>query len=216
MIGLGLVSYGRPDYRALAIEAIEAHCALDEFVVIEDVSPVGVAKNQALEKLLASGCDWLFLSEDDVIVQSPLAIGGYVDACVASGYEHLMFHAHGYHNPRPLRSEGSVTLWPNYVGAWSIYSRRCLEVCGLFDEHFANAWDHVEHTLRLSLAGFTAPWRGAADATGSEDWLKEIPGSIENSSIRHTPEWMENFNQGKLYWAETHPETFRLVFPNWG
>jgi len=213
VIGLGLVSYGRPDYRALAVEAIEAHCALDEFVLIEDVSPVGVAKNQALEKLLASGCDWLFLSEDDVIVQSPLAITGYVKACEESGYEHLAFHAHGYHNGQPLAVVGPITLWPNYVGAWSIYSRRCLEEVGLFDEAFRSSWEHVEHTLRLARVGFTAPWRGAADATGSEDWLAEIPGSIENSSIRHTPDWIEGMNAGKKHWAEAQPDTYRLV---WG
>ena len=92
-------------------------------------------------------------------------------------------------------------------------SRQSLEECGLMDESFSNAWEHVEHTLRLAKAGFTAPWRGAADATGSENWLAEIPGSIEHSSIRHTPDWIKGMQEGRKHWLEVAPETYRLVFP---
>lgn len=214
MIGFGLVSFGREDFREQALGGIAEHVApvVDRMAFVFDCSPVGVAKNKVIRRLLEDGCTWIVISEDDVVAQSPDAILGYVKACEESGYEHLMFHGHGPHNPRPVGGAGPVTLWPNYVGAWSIYSRNCLEKVGLFDENFYNAWEHVEHSLRLAEAGFTAPWRGAADATGSENWLQEIPGSIERSVIRPDPTWAGRMAEGQEYWKATYPDSYFTVF----
>jgi hypothetical protein len=229
-IGLGLVTCGRPDFYRQALAGIEQHlgAVLDELIVFEDGSilepyatgalgdggnhGVGHAKNHLLRSLLDAGCDWLILSEDDVVVDSPEAVTGYIRAAEQSGYGHLMFHAHGPHNPTPLRVGHAVTEWPNYVGAWCLYSRRGLETCGLMDEAFWCCWEHVEHSLRLAAAGFTPPWRGAADATGSEAWLHEIPGAIEHSAIRQSPRWEAAFDEGKRHWKETQPATYAMVF----
>ena len=49
---------------------------------------------------------------------------------------------------------------------------------------------------------------------GFEEWLAEIPGSIENSSIwalggeRHH----EYMREGQAYWQRTYPDTYRRVF----
>ncbi len=216
MIGLGLVSYGREEYREQALRAIDTHLSgvLDVFTVAFDIAPVARAKNEALTILLDKGCDWIFLSEDDVVVQSERAVTGYIDACVQSGWSHLNFHAHGPGNPGPVEVDGPVTLWPNLVGAWAVFSRESLETSGLFDETFRNAWDHCEHTLRLAADGFTHQWPGVADATGSEEWLTEIPGSIENSSIPHTPEWTAAMQAGRDYWHATYPDTYHLIWPH--
>lgn len=215
MIGLGLVTTPERDTDQVRA-AFDAHLrdVVDMICESTDKEHRGVAwnKNQVLTELLDAGCDWLFVSEDDVIVQSPLAVTGYLDACERSGYSHLMFHAHGTHNPRPLRSRGCVTEWPNYVGAWCVYSRESLLACGLFDEGFHNAWEHVEHSLRLAGRGYTAPWQGAADATGSECWIEEVPGSIQASVIRRDPEHPRDAMAGREYWRRAHPETYQLVF----
>ncbi len=236
MIGLGICTYNRPTMFAALAASVRDHLPdVDVYVVndggdpeplapaIEALAPrwvhhaaanqgVATAKNMLLRRLLAAGCEWLFLAEDDIVVRSSRAIDGYVEACEASGYEHLTFHAHGPANPEPLFVRGAVTLWPNYVGAWSIYSRACLEDVGLFDEAFTNAWEHVEHTLRLGERGWTAPWRGAADATGSEAWLAEQPGAIQHSVIRPRDDWAENIAAGRAHWKAAHPETYRKVF----
>lgn len=216
MIGVGLVTCNRPLFYEQSSTAIEQHLSgeVDLILSNDDIDRRGVAvsKNHLLREMLDAGCDWLFLCEDDIIVTSPQAVHGYIAACEFSGYGHLMFHGHGPHNPQPLQVEGLVTLWPNYVGAWTVYHRDVLLECGLLDEQFHNAWEHVEHTLRLSLRGFTPPWRGAADATGSEHWLREIPGSIERSTIRQDPAWLDYVMNGKRYWSEAHPDTYDLVF----
>lgn len=213
MIGVGLVSYGRRDYRTAALAAIARHLPDVYLAVAVDVAPVAAAKNRVLTKMLRAGCDWLFVSEDDVIVVDPKAITGYLDACHASGLEHLSFHDHGPAN-RPHdrgRQCGPVTYWPNAVGAWSVYSRRSLELGGLFDEHFENAFEHVEHTQRLAQLGFTTPWPRNADATGSEGWLREIPDSIDHPAIPFAGR-DDRMAAARAHWIDVHPETHRLVF----
>jgi hypothetical protein len=187
----------------------------------------GVAhgKNVLFRHLLDKGCDVVFLSEDDVVPLDSRAITGYIDAMEQSGWQHLSFAHHGpANNGGPVEgveSPPGVSYYPNYVGAWCCYTRKALEEGGLMEEGFSRfcLWDHVEHTLRLALHGFhplpkAAGVLLAADATGSEDWLAEIPGSIENSAIikRFGPT-APRVAASKAWWRENHPETFYLVFP---
>lgn len=233
MIGLGIVTHNRPGYFAQVAEAAdrwltgvvdvavvhqdggEPYAAAAGFPTTwtEDARGVAHAKNQVMRRLLAAGCDWIIVSEDDVLVRSGRAVTGYIAACDESGIGHLSFHGHGHGNRRSLRSYGCITEWPDYVGAWCIYSAESLERGGLMDEGFHNAWEHVEHTLRLASHGFTPPWRGAADARGSEDWLMEIPGSSDASVIGAGPEAVRRRTEGLDYWRRAHPDTFVKVFP---
>ena len=222
-IGLGFVTVPERQKQFLRIykEAGSLCSKVSSFVdrVVQldyDYRGVGWAKNQVMKEMLRRGYDWIFVSEDDVVVTSHLAITGYIAACESSGLGHLSFAHHGPANVgrTPIERVDGVTCWPEYVGAWSIYSRESLLTCGLMDENFHNAWEHVEHTLRLAEAGFTTPWRQAADATGSEEWLEEVPGSIENGVIRSQPDWQPNIAAGKAYWIANKPETARYLWPS--
>lgn len=183
------------------------------FVQAPENRGVAHAKNALLRRMLAEGHDWLILAEDDIIPLDAKAVTGYMAACERSGLHHLNFHLHGPLNRDPVSGRQDprwpgVTLWPHFVGAWSIYSRECLEAVGLLDEGFRNAWEHVEHTFRLGLAGYTALGMGhAADATGSEGWLwaKED----QPSSIGANP---ENVERGREHWRSAHPDSYPLVF----
>ncbi len=237
-VGLGIVTCSRELYLRQALKAIEEHLgeSIDVLALhsddgifrypphmrgIEirasksDFRGVAHSKNAVLSHLLGLGCEWLIVSEDDVVVKSPLAVDGYISACKSSGLSHLAFAHHGPANQgtSPVELAQDVLGWPNFVGAWSIYSREALEVGGVFDENFVNAWEHVEHTLRLGLLGYTCSGRLAADAKGSQDWIEEIPGSIDNSSIRPRSDWQENIERGREYWLRTKPETARLIWP---
>lgn len=224
---LGIVTVPeRADYLRQVEEGVSRHLlGLPDLVhvgTLVDDKHRGVAhtKNRLLRMALETGATYLFLSEDDIIVQSSEAITGYIAAAKTSGWEHLSFAHHGPANlkgPVDKDPTGATSYFPHYVGAWCLYSRRSIETCGFFDETFVNSWDHVEHTLRLSLAGFhplpPEPYElRAADATGSENWLKEIPGSIENTSIPHTEQWKVDRALGRAYWKATYPDSYRLVF----
>jgi hypothetical protein len=235
-IGLGVTTWRRPGFYEVCARSItehlggilgwagayhdgphrdEAEYLLSPLPIVFGARNKGVAagKNWLLSTMLAVDCDWLIVMEDDQEVLSPEAVTGYVAACEASGLEHLSFHAHGPANPRTMGIvDGPVTYWPNLVGALAIYSNRALLQGGLLDEHFVNAHEHCEHTQRLAERGFTTPWPRNADATGSEKWLREQPGSIEGSVIRQRPDWNASRVAAKDYWRRTYPSTFAAVF----
>lgn len=193
-----------------------AFAKLPDAVIQADGVNRGVAasKNALLRAMLDDGAEWLFLLEDDIRILSPLAVTGYLQAAYGSGIDHLSFAHHGPANVGgPVEPPGGlVSFFPHAIGAWTLYSRTSLETCGLLDEHMMNAWEHVEHSLRLARAGFTTGPYHWADARFSEEWLCELPGSIEKSSIRPRSDWQGNISAGLEYWRREKPDTFELMF----
>lgn len=176
---------------------------------------VAKAKNQGLRYLLnETDSEWMFVCEDDIIIQSPNAVTAYIDACKATDMHHLSFAHHGPANLNVPDGDGPVSFFPHSIGAWTIFSRECLEKTGLMDENFVCAWEHVEHEIRLIQAGYMpgSSVHQFPDASGSAAWITEIPGSIERSSIRPRPDWQSNIRNGLIYWRDNRPETFELIF----
>lgn len=173
---------------------------------------VAHAKNWLLKKMLDAGCDYLFILEDDIIIKSPKAVTEYVRLSNESGIEHFQFVHHGNANEGKLvLSDKGIDLYRNPVGAWCMYTRRVLETVGLFDERYMNAWEHVEHSWLIANAGYTTPWGASVcDLTKSRDYLKEIPNSIENSSIRPRGDFLANSINGLILWKQKYPRQFPL------
>ena len=187
-------------------------CTVQESPINEGVAK---SKNHLLRAMLDTGAEWIVLIEDDIIVQNSKVITKYVDACETTGMHHLSFHAHGPANSGiPGDAAGPITYWPHSIGAFTIFSRQCIESVGLFDENMLNSMEHVEHEMRLIHAGFM-PGAGAfyfPDATGSEQWLAEIPGSIDHSAIRPRSDWGQNIRASLAYWRDTKPDTYVELF----
>lgn len=184
---------------------------------------VAAVKNQLLAIALTTPAEWIILAEDDIVAQSREAVRGYVAAAERSGIEHLCFHAHGDANAgrdRGIDDTGSVTFWPNWVGAWTLTSRRAVEKAGMLDEDMFNALEHVEWSLRLAAAGFCPLPEGPGlarvpDATGSEQWLAEIPGSIDGSAILAdggVVAQRDRFAYSREVWRAKRPDTYHLLF----
>lgn len=168
---------------------------------------VAVAKNWLMNQLLDENCYCIFISEDDIVPVNKKAVRGYVQAARATGIAHMMFAHHGPGNESgPVFRSEYVSAYPSCVGAWSFFTRPALFEVGLHDENFHNAYEHVELTWRLAKAGLTVPWGAYADATGSEKWIKEIPGSIDNSSINKSDKWVINTYKALEYWESKDPE----------
>lgn len=186
--------------------------------IIDGVENRGVAyaKNRLLERMIEeTQADWLFLIEDDMKVLHPRAITQYVRVAETSGLHHLSFAHHGPGNvDGPVYQAGRVAFYRHSIGAFTMFSRESLLAVGLFDENLRNAWEHVEHEMRLIVDGWVpgaGPFR-YPDVHGSHEWLREFPGSIERSSIRPRPDWSENITNGLRYWRDTKPETYALLF----
>jgi GT2 family glycosyltransferase len=233
VIGVGIVTYRRPDYYRQVAESVVEHLSpLAAWVGAVHDGPdpgdyphvkgmplrfkatnrgVAAAKNLLLRTMLAAGCDWLFLAEDDVVVDSPMAVLGYIEACTQSGYEHLMFHGHAPNDQ--VDEDGPITYWWCGPGAWTCFTRNALDRVGLLDEAFMNCYEHCEHALRLAEVGLTSGYQRWADATGSEHWLHEIPGSLETSTIRsENLTWVARCAAGRKHWLRAHPTTARIIF----
>lgn len=244
-VAVGIVTYNRPRFADKCLRSVQAHLEplgfdlsvcndgsdskfrgeyqraykrLQSASIVEmpENQGVAVAKNRLLEHMLEStDSKWLFLLEDDILIQSPKAVTEYVRVAEATGLHHLSFAHHGQANAGgAVAVDGDVEFFPHSVGAWCLYSRDCLEASGLFDEHFHNAWEHVEHELRLIRDGFM-PGADAykyPDVAGSDVWLKEIPDSIEKSSIRPRDDWQTSIRDGLIYWSDRKPETYNMLF----
>lgn len=238
-IGIGITTYQRPDYFTQCLEHVIKNTPKDtKIYVYNDGSTekyptvdkrvkvtapkknrgVAHAKNTLLKQMLADGCDYLVILEDDILIINENALSEYIRVSKETGIEHLSFYNHGPANKEgKVYGDENVSYYPACVGAFSLYTRNCLESLaeiekdthpypGLMDENFHNAWEHVHHTKRLGDHAFTSPFGLFADITGSERYLKEIPGSIEKSSIRPTKEWKKRMEDGLKYWEEQDGE----------
>jgi GT2 family glycosyltransferase len=185
-------------------------------------SGVGNAKHTALEHLMELGCNHLFLMEDDIKIIKPGVFDRYIEASEKTGIQHMMFGYHGpankagisggppiakykfqmheYDNGDPL----VIALNQHCVGAFCYYSRKCIEECGNFDLAFRNAFEHVEHSMRIAQKGFTTGYWNWADIADSCDYLSEQACSEVSSSIRGFPEWGENIQKATEYFIKKH------------
>lgn len=176
---------------------------------------VGISKNDALRSLIQSGCEHLFLIEDDMIIKNPDVFTHYINAAEGSGIWHLNF---GYHGPANLTDEGapnprqiveydngpSIALNPNCVGSFTYFLRSVVKHIGYHDEHFKNAWEHVEHTNRIIKAGLHPPFWWFADVADSHEYITEYASSEVNSVIRKDDEWNKNMREGMEFYKHTH------------
>jgi len=238
VIGVTICTYNRPDFCEKTVKAVRKHLTevVDHVVVVNDGSipkfnggyrrvekatqsiggtyigmdvngGVAKAKNIGLQFLLDKGCTWLFTLEDDILIQSPRAVTEYVRVAKASGVRHLSFAHHGEANlGGPVATDGELEYYFHSIGAWCHYTADELTK-RLLDERFRNAWEHVHHELTLGVEPYRYP-----DIAHSADYLKEIPGSIEKSSIRPLPDWQSNIRQGLIMWKDTDPDTFKSLF----
>lgn len=229
-IGVGIVTYNRPDFFEKCLASID-RSAIDELVVVNDGTPytfndstiliqhetnkgVGISKNDAFKRLLDAKCNHIFIIEDDIIVKNNQVFQAYIQAGQASGLKHMMYGYHGPANkrngvpaPRYVIDYGKdlkIALNQHCVGAFCYYTRDVLETVGLNDEAFVNAWEHVEHSYRIVKAGYLPAYWWWPDLANSNDYLDELACSEVSSTIRPQTTWKENIIKGAKHFIGKH------------
>jgi hypothetical protein len=109
-------------------------------------------------------------------------------------------------NPRIIIDYGpiKIPLYPNCVGAFSYYSRKCLDDVGLMDEEYYNACEHVDHTLEIIKKEMHPPFWYFADIENSWDYIGDEPWSFEKSTIFSNPNHNEFLINAHILFREKH------------
>lgn len=213
-IGVGIVTYNRPDNLKKLLDSI-SYCNFLDVVIVNDGDRidnlngwnyylinnpenlgVGKSKNIALRSLMEKGCDHFFLIEDDIFIKDESVFQKYIDASKASGIQHFNFSQHGVMNkshstsgtiPNPRVTidykSSKISLYPHCVGAFSYYSKLCLEKVGLLDERYFNACEHVDHTYEIIKSNMHPPFWWFADIDESWKYLGDEEWSLSQSTI---------------------------------
>ena len=233
-IGVGIVTFNRPQgllklHRSLPKELISEFVIVDdgdwceEFNQIEDYSfwihtqrsGVGKAKNAALKYLLEKKCDHIFLIEDDIFIKDPQVFEKYIEASKVSGIQHFNYSQHGMMNKAwpegvadPLNiidyKTSQIALYRHCVGAFSYYSKKCLDKVGLLDERYYNACEHVDHTYEIIKVGMHPPFWFFADIHNSWEYLGDEEWSLTQSTISSNPKHQEMVQKADAIFVEKH------------
>lgn len=191
---------------------------------------VGKSKNKLMQHLLDKGCEYIFIIEDDMVILDSSVFERYINAYKQSGIHHFnygpgspfnrkqtiqhfdlhnrhLLNQHSEPNPKLVveYKECKVSLFEHTVAMFTFYTREVLEKCGLYDEEYYNAWEHVDHTYRIIKAGYHPPFWWFADIFESEKYLTEAEGAIDNSSIANkTEQWQKNVYGGREIYKRKH------------
>lgn len=216
-IGLGIITCNREHFFRKCIESIPQvdelvivndgkpypeycyPCMVDEVIQHSRNKGVGKSKNEALKYLYEKGCKHLFLCEDDVAVQSQDVFQRYIETSYESGLWHLNFAYHGPANKNELGAPApvatveitdkiSIGLHPYLCGAFSYYRKEVIETVGLIDERFKNAYEHVDHTYQIILAGYNPPFFWFPDIRDSYTLIRDLDPDLSGSVIRKVGE----------------------------
>ena len=233
-IGVGVSTFNRESTLQILCGSLDKCDNIDSRIIINDGLPfeymtyygrtihnetnlgVGKSKNKALRYLLDQGCDHIFLIEDDIHIKDPTVFKKYIQASKVSGIQHFNFSQHGMMNktfdgsktPNPRLiidyKSSQIALYPHCVGAFSYYSRKCLEDVGLLDERYYNACEHVDHTYEIIKKGYHPPFWYFADIDKSWEYLGDREWSLANSTISSNPNHKQMMNDADKIFVEKH------------
>lgn len=239
-IGIGVITCDRHEYFSKCLESLNG-AKYSELVVVNDGEPheylqelenfgaitkyiqneinlgIGKSKNRAIKHLMDSGCEHIFIIEDDIIIKNSEIFQKYIEAYEETGISHfnyglgtpfnrkqsIQFDLHNRHeldnegepNPRIIVEYNNVKIsfYPHICGMFSYYNRKVIESIGYIDEQFYNAWEHVDHTYQAIKKGFHPPFWWFADICNSDEYISAQKDAIKNSvTAKNTDEWMEN------------------------
>ncbi|GKW10574.1 hypothetical protein PEC301899_08560 [Pectobacterium carotovorum subsp. carotovorum] len=210
-IGVGIVTYNREHGLRKLYESLPKNI-IDELIIVNDGEKheyfqsishevihnecnlgVGKSKNIALKHLMSRGVEYFFLIEDDIFIKKSSVFNEYISASKKTGIQHFNFSQHGDGNKNEGKEpivnmmvsygELSLPLYGYCVGAFSYYTRNCLNKVGLMDECYYNAMEHVDHTISVFKATMHPPFGYFADIPNSWEYIGEETWSVSQSVI---------------------------------
>ena len=227
-IGVGLVTYNRPEYYKKVLENIPKHL-IDTLVIVNDGENsyvntedadvvilnkeqlgVGKSKNKILKYFIENTeCEHLFLMEDDVLINDSNVFNVYIETANLFGIYHLNYEKVAG-NEKTLKysyslpSGHSIGMYHNPQGAFSYFHKNIIKKFGYFDENYINAFEHIDLEYRLCKEKITLPFWYFPDVLNSNKYLSTIEGSDENSTITNKEFYTQNVEKSANVFIKKH------------
>lgn len=154
-----------------------------EFIQMINSSGIAQNKNEVLKKFISNNDDHVFIIEDDINIKNIDVFKRYIDTAKYFKLEHLNFCrsfdtmvSHAYVQPFTTvngNNEYALDLFLRLSGDFSYFTKNAIEKAGLYDERYINAFDHCEHSYRMSMLGFYTPFNAFADIHDSTQYLED-------------------------------------------
>jgi GT2 family glycosyltransferase len=224
-IGVAIITYNRPEYYKKVLERIPRH-KINYLVVINDgenaygdhkdadfvihnKTQLGVAKskNKAIKELINLECEHLFLIEDDILIKNENVFEEYIKAANSTGIHHLCFEKVAG-NEKSLKyiheqPDGvKVGFYHNPQGAFMYVNAKLIKKLGYFDEDYTNAFEHIDFAYNLIQKKVAPPFWYFPDIYNSDEYLEEIKGSSESSTITNKEKYQENWQKSAEYFTK--------------
>lgn len=235
---IGIVTCNRPQFCKNLVESLPKNDNIfientgEEIVTIPNTkihkfqkkTPVVFGKNALFRRILQeTDVDHIFILEDDIIVKDHSVFDKYIETSQKTGIQHFNF---GFSQRENLDEQGKplykkivdypngarILLTHNVLGAFSYYSRKCLEDCGIMDERFdSNAFEHCEHTVRIQQKKYCGYFWNFEDVYGSWDLIGN-QGSFENTTIRNDQTYINKMRQALEVFRKIHGYNLLEIF----
>jgi hypothetical protein len=218
-IGVAIITFNRPDYYKKVLDNIPKNKIKCLVIVNDGKTPyanesdgdyviknneqlgVSISKNKALKILIEKfNCEHLFLIEDDVLIQNENVFDEYINTANTFGIHHLNYEKVAG-NEKTLKysykapSGHSIGLYHNPQGAFSYFNANIIKKLGYFDENYINAFEHIDIEYSLSKNNVAPNFWYFPDVLNSDQYLKTIEGSDENSTITNKNKYQENWQK---------------------
>jgi len=224
-IGVGIITFNRPEYYQKVYKSIPKN-KIDFLVVVNDGEipyvdqkdantvihnkkqlGVAVSKNKALKELIDLGCEHLFLIEDDILIKDENVFDEYLKAANSTGIHHLCYEKVAG-NEKSLKytheqPDGvKLSFYHNPQGAFMYINAKIIKKLGYFDEGYINAFEHIDFAYNLIQKNVAPPFWYFPDIYNSDEYLEEIKGSSENSTITNKEKYQENWQISAQYFTK--------------
>lgn len=225
-IGVGIITYNRPEYYAKVLKTIPRN-KIDALVIVNDGKNsyvndsdgdcviknnsqlgVSISKNKALRFLIEKcNCEHLFLIEDDILIKNPDVFDEYIRTANSTGIHHLCYEKVAK-NDETLKytleqPDGSrVGFYFNPQGAFMYIHANLIKKLGYFDESYMNAYEHVDFAYNLVRKYVAPPFWYFPDLLDSHNYLTDIEGSTYNSSITNKENYLQNVDKSARHFIK--------------
>lgn len=217
-IGVGIITYNREDFYKKVLNSIPKH-RIDRLVIVNDgdnayVSnadanfvihnnqQLGVSKtkNKVIKDLIDNGCNHIFILEDDIIIKNDNVFEKYIEVANYTGIHHLCFgdveimkdNKHNLKLSCKYNNDISIDLYHNPQGGFMYFNSIILKKFGFFDEHYINAFEHIDIEYNLIKKNLLPPFWYFADIGNSSEYLESIKDSAKKSTITNKEKYEEN------------------------